>query len=314
MRSFNYDKFISEAIDSVLNQKFRDFELIIIDDCSTDNSKRIIEAYQERDDRIRAFFHEKNMGGASTANECILKATGEYISFLDSDDVWVESKLETQIAILNSYDDLVVFSEGEIINADGVPTNETFTRFNLASNEKKSGDIFEILLNHNYINMSSLIFKRSFAKKIMFDLRLKYLYDHKFVAQLAKEHNFFFIEEPLTKIRHHGKNSIVTDEKSWNKDRINLSVFFLSKYSNQISRKTQADLFFTVAWSYSRLNKKKLSRFFSLRAFATENNIWFFIFFLANGDLGIAKFLMQLYLKGPVRVYKLVLKGQAKTR
>lgn len=298
MLSFNHDRYISDAINSVLNQNFRDLELIIIDDCSSDNSRRIIEAHQKDDYRIKAFFHRKNMGMAKTANECILKATGKYISFLDSDDLWVKSKLEKQVAILNSNDNLIVWSEGEIINADGFPTNETFTQLNLASDAKKSGDIFEILLNHNYIFMSSLIFKRDFATKIMFDRRLKYLNDQKFVAQLAKEHEFYYIEEPLVKYRVHGKNSILTDEKNWSVDRINLSNFFLNEYGKQISKKTKADLLFTIGWSYSLLNENRLSRFFSLRAFATKTDIWFFTFFLANGDFKIAKFFMSLFSKG----------------
>ena len=121
MSSYNHEKYISEAIESILNQSFKDFELIILDDFSKDNSRAIIETYQRKDKRIKAFFHEKNMGIASTMNDLLSKASGKYIAFIDSDDVWDQLKLERQLAILEKNDSLVVWSEGEIIDENSVP-------------------------------------------------------------------------------------------------------------------------------------------------------------------------------------------------
>ena len=100
------------------------------------------------------------------------------------------------MAILEKNDSLVVWSEGEIIDQNSTPTGETFTQINLATDKKKSGEIFEDLLNANFIFLSSLIHNRTFANGISFDQKLKYLNDYKFVVALANKHHFFFIKEP----------------------------------------------------------------------------------------------------------------------
>ncbi len=73
MRSYNHEEYISEAIESVLNQSCKDLELIIVDDFSKDSSKTIVKKYENEDKRIKAFFHDKNMGMASTMNDLLFK-------------------------------------------------------------------------------------------------------------------------------------------------------------------------------------------------------------------------------------------------
>jgi len=124
MPSYNHEKYVSEAINSVLNQSAKDFELIIIDDCSSDSSPKIISNYESKDARIRVFIHNKNMGIAKTLNEGIDKANGKFIAFIGSDDIWVNSKLEKQLAILENNEDLVVWSDGQIIDGNGFDTGE----------------------------------------------------------------------------------------------------------------------------------------------------------------------------------------------
>src|ERR1017187_3510016 len=137
MTSYNHEKYISESIESVLNQSFTDFELLIVDDCSKDSSPLIIENYRRNEVRIRAFFHRKNQGIAKTLNELLNAAQGKYVAFTSSDDVWLPSKLEKQLAILEKADSsLVVWSEAEIINDVSVPTGETFTQWCSTSRKK----------------------------------------------------------------------------------------------------------------------------------------------------------------------------------
>ena len=149
MPSYNHERYISEAIESVLNQTFTDFEFIIIDDASKDKSKELIKAYEEQDSRIRAFFHKENKGIARTMNECLEESKGNFIAFFASDDVWVKEKLEKQLEVLNKNEDFIVWSEGELIDAQGNPTGETFTQMHNAFKRIKSGDIFEELLKDN---------------------------------------------------------------------------------------------------------------------------------------------------------------------
>ncbi len=100
MPVYNCEKYIGEAIEGLLAQSYTDWELNAVDDCSTDNSAEIIKSFAEKDARIRYFRLDKNSGAAAARNKGIDEATGRYIAFLDSDDVWLPEKLEKQITFM----------------------------------------------------------------------------------------------------------------------------------------------------------------------------------------------------------------------
>lgn len=100
MPIYNASRFLREAIDSVLNQTYKDLELLLVDDCSTDDSFLIVKEYEIKDTRVRVFQNEKNKGVAETRNLGISHAIGKYIALLDSDDVWLENKIERQVCLL----------------------------------------------------------------------------------------------------------------------------------------------------------------------------------------------------------------------
>jgi glycosyltransferase involved in cell wall biosynthesis len=102
MSVHNTEKYLREAVDSILNQTFRDFEFIIIDDGSTDNSKEILEEYAAKDRRIRLIFRE-NRGVAKSCNEAIALSQGELIARMDADDISQPGRLETQITFLKEH-------------------------------------------------------------------------------------------------------------------------------------------------------------------------------------------------------------------
>lgn len=124
LTSFNHDKYINEAIDSILNQKFINFELIIWDDGSTDNSWQIIESYS--DIRIRAFRNNKNEGPVFGVNKAIFEvAKGEYIAIHHSDDLWEPNKLQIQVDFLDSHKNIgATFSNVQAIDERGLPLND----------------------------------------------------------------------------------------------------------------------------------------------------------------------------------------------
>lgn len=97
MPAYNAGKFIKEAINSVINQSYRDWELVIIDDCSEDGTEEIIDTCD--DSRIRVYRNSENLGAAASRNRGVAAAQGEYIAFLDADDCWDKSKLEKQAAL-----------------------------------------------------------------------------------------------------------------------------------------------------------------------------------------------------------------------
>lgn len=106
MPNYNSEKFLAQTIESVLNQTYSNLELVIVDDCSTDTSLDIIKAYQEKDERVRLYINEENKGCAYTRNVALREAKGDWIAFLDSDDLWLPEKLEKQLAFMvdNGYE------------------------------------------------------------------------------------------------------------------------------------------------------------------------------------------------------------------
>lgn len=110
MPNYNGRRFVEQAIDSVLNQTYQNFELIVVDDCSNDDSLSLIEHKAQSDNRIRVIALEHNAGVANARNVGIKEAKGEYIALLDNDDLWTEDKLERQLALAQKGADIVYCS------------------------------------------------------------------------------------------------------------------------------------------------------------------------------------------------------------
>ena len=117
--SYNSLKFIEECVNSVLLQSYSNWELLIVDDCSLDNSRELLLKIAEKDERIRMTFLDKNIGAAEARNVAIQQAKGKYIAFLDSDDYWEKEKLANQIGFMKSNDIAFSFSSYIPISEDG---------------------------------------------------------------------------------------------------------------------------------------------------------------------------------------------------
>lgn len=121
MPSWNTGKFIIETIQSVINQTYTNWELLIVDDCSTDNTEEIVASF--KDDRIKYFRNKKNSGAALTRNRALREARGEWIAFLDSDDLWMSEKLEKQIDFMKKNGYSLSYTEYEKIDEDSKSLN-----------------------------------------------------------------------------------------------------------------------------------------------------------------------------------------------
>lgn len=111
MPNYNCEKFIEETINSVLSQTYNNWELLIVDDCSTDKSVEIIKKFCEQDERIKLFINEKNSGAAASRNWALREASGKWIAFLDSDDLWLPEKLEKQLSFMIENDYAFTFTK-----------------------------------------------------------------------------------------------------------------------------------------------------------------------------------------------------------
>lgn len=121
---YNAEHYVAETMDSVLKQTYENWEMIIVDDCSTDQSPDIVKQYAKKDGRIRYYRNTQNLGVAKSRNAAIEFATGRYIAFLDSDDRWLPGKLEKQLTYMKEHQSVFCFSACAVIDAQGRDTGK----------------------------------------------------------------------------------------------------------------------------------------------------------------------------------------------
>jgi len=225
MTSYNHEKYLQQAIQSVVNQSYTDFELIIVDDCSNDNSREIINKNEDQYNFIKSIYHETNRGVAKTINDGRYQAKGDYIAHIASDDVWTTKKLERQMMILDEKPNTLVWSDGAIIDSNGISSGKTFIEKHSAVDRKKSGNVFSELLKGNMIFGSSCIYNSDIVGRIDYDESLRYLNDFKYWLQLAEIYNFVFIPSCLAKYRLHNNNSSLTRDFEKRNAKENLRIY-----------------------------------------------------------------------------------------
>ena len=126
MPSYNTGKYIAQSIESVLNQTYDNWELIIVDDCSDDNTDEVVRTYLE-DQRIRFFKNEYNSGAAVSRNRALKEAKGKWMAFLDSDDLWLPDKLRKQIQFMEKNKYAFSYTMYSEIDSEGRKTGVTVT-------------------------------------------------------------------------------------------------------------------------------------------------------------------------------------------
>jgi glycosyltransferase involved in cell wall biosynthesis len=200
---------LKEAVDSVLAQDFEDFELIVVDDGSTDETADEMKRYGGR---VRLLRHPENRGVSAARNRGILNAKGKYIAFLDSDDLWVKGKLKIQVAFLEEnphypicYTDEIWIRRGKRVN----PKNK---------HAKYSGWIFEKCLPLCIISPSSVMMKKTLFSKVgLFDEALPVCEDYDLWLRISARFPIFFINRKL--IIKRGGHPDQLSQRSWGNDR-----------------------------------------------------------------------------------------------
>lgn len=198
--TYNASKFIEAAINSVLNQTYKNIELIIIDDGSSDNTKDIVLKFVN--EKVKYFYkvHTGNVG--NLRNYALDIAVGEYVAFIDSDDIWVEKKIEVQLQKIEEYD--IVCSNATIINeSQGVVNKNYFKEINNDFIIKLSDLVYK-----NFIITSSVLLKKKILlEKYKFESILGFRgEDYKLWLELSEDYKIIFINKDLVLYRIHEDN------------------------------------------------------------------------------------------------------------
>ncbi|MDA9163383.1 glycosyltransferase [Rickettsiaceae bacterium] len=203
--SYNHGLYIKEAINSVLTQTYQNFEIIIIDDGSSDNSVEVIKSIQ--DARIKFFEFSKNEGACKATNYAIQKAKGKYIAIMNSDDVWVNSKLEKQVNYLEKHKNIdAVFSSAEFLNQnlDSFSLRMRPAFFNIFNQKNRSSAEW---LNHFFYNgnclchPSILIKKDCYSQLGLYNNIFRQLPDFDMWIRFCKQFTLHIMQEKLVKFR-----------------------------------------------------------------------------------------------------------------
>ena len=196
--TYNRAYLINRAVRSVLNQTYKDFELIIIDDGSIDNTEKVVNEFLEKDKRIKYIQHEENKGAAAARNTGVKTAKGEYIAFQDSDDEWLPEKLEKQMKAFDKATPNVgvVYTDMQRINKDGGIKywhSPTVIYGNLINQKTLDYQVMNIGIQ------SALIKKECFNRSGLFDEKFPGFEDLELLIRLSKDYFFYHIKEPLVK-------------------------------------------------------------------------------------------------------------------
>ena len=211
---YNSERFIEETAKSVISQTYKDFEWIIINDCSTDNSLSLLENLANKDNRIKIYSLKKNGGPIVSRNKALDEAKGKYIAFLDSDDLWLPEKLEKQIAFMENSNIALTYKEYKKININ----SELKTGIKIRVPKRV---YYNDILKSDSIMASSAIYNMQITGPIRqsFDAPVGKDDFHFFLQILKKNGPAYAINEDLARLRIYGDsitgNKFVSAKLQW---------------------------------------------------------------------------------------------------
>ena len=202
--SYNHEKYISETIESILNQTFQDFEIIITDDGSSDKTVEVIKEFS--DPRIKIFTFKQNQGACKALNNCIINSQGKYFAYVSSDDVWELDKLEKQVKYLDENPQTpLVFTKVKIIDENSEEFMEKdhpyYTKFD-QKNRSRSKWLRYFFYKGNCICHPSIMIRKDVYDDVGFyNERMANLPDWDMWVRICLKYNFHILDEKLTKFR-----------------------------------------------------------------------------------------------------------------
>ena len=242
MNCHNGQKFLKEAVQSILNQTYTKFELIFFNNFSSDQSENIVKSFNDK--RIKYYNSEKFLKLYEARNEAIKRSSGEFISILDTDDLWENNKIEKQLDFFQKNKSAKILYTNYYILKDYKNERKLFLK-----TKKPSGKITQELLNSNSIGIITIMIKRSIFSSYNFNSNYTIIGDFDFFINCSLKNHIYYLDLPLAHYRWHGEN---------------LSNKRIDIYLNEFKK-------------WFKFNKKKLSSlgfsFFNLRLFLIKLEI-----------------------------------------
>ncbi len=261
---YNYGKYVEQCLESVLSQTFSDFEVIVVNDGSTDDSE----------DRIRPFLNDKrikyikqpNAGQANAKNRGIKESKGKFVAFLDADDYWEYDKLEKQLPLFENENVGVVYSRARYIDEKGQDLNKEVEEFGKYL-KPRSGNVLEYLLFDNFVPFSSSVVRHDLLGS-GFDEDLKMAIDWKLWLWLSLHWEFDYVDEKLLNYRigHSNQMSKNAEERFKCTDMI-MDDFLLKngiRLRRTVVKKVLAHRYY-LRWEYFKnIERKMANKYLSL--------------------------------------------------
>jgi glycosyltransferase involved in cell wall biosynthesis len=253
MPTYNYASFLPEAIESVLAQEFRDFELLIIDDCSSDNTAEVVRPFCVRDSRVQFSVNPKNLGMVQNWNQCLQRARGRHIKFLFGDDKLAHSQaLGRMLALLQNNPGAILAASARLILDQ--QSNVTDIWRPLPDGCHKGREVIAACLteNGNLIGEPSAVLFRKADAKRGFDPKYRQIVDAEMWFHLLERGDLVYTRDPLCAFRQHSRQqSVVNDSLGLARKEL---LMFYGGYAAQpgFSRKVRFSVLFALRRSRHR--------------------------------------------------------------
>ena len=273
MTSYNREDYIAEAIESLLKQTYTKFELIVVDDCSSDNTYEIIKSYSEKDTRIQCFQNEKNIGQFQNRNLAASYAKGTYIKYLDSDDILYPHSLQIYLDAMSLFPDAIAAVEAHHHSQDLKLPSLISSKDALLSHYKYGSQIL-------YVGPSCTMLRKSMFDELGgFETERGILNDTLFMLRLAEKGSIVLVQRDLCFWRIHGNQENIGQQNIYrmliDRQLINIAILFnphsiLDFVTRlEIWRNLQRIYFINIIKNY--LIKGKIKKFYVLLKFQLRN-------------------------------------------
>jgi len=256
--TYNMGKYLPIAINSVLNQTYPHVEIHVVDDGSTDNTREIMEQY--KDDPRVYYYYQENQGQALAKNRGIEESKGEYVAFLDADDMWKPDKLDKQLPLFKTSEEIgVVYSDVAYMDGEGniLPKKSNKNYY--------SGWITQYLFVDNFINFNSTVVKRKCLEELGgFDVSLPMSIDWDLWLRISTKYQFVYLDEPTFYYRLWSGQMSHNFERRF-KCTLDIMRRFQKEHADllpkEVIRKAWAHTYTNRGWKSRAITRKKLEAF-----------------------------------------------------